>query len=102
LDQEGHLTTLGRQMAQLPLECRHSKLLLQSVALGCSEEALTLVSMVAAAGNLSALFRGKSKSQFAQPEGDKHTLVAMYNEWQKVGKQSSWCNEYNLSEESLQ
>ena len=46
LDDEGLLTRLGRRMAEFPLEPQLSKMLIQSVHLGCSEEALTIVSML--------------------------------------------------------
>ncbi len=46
LDDEGLLTRLGRRMAEFPLEPQLSKMLIQSVHLGCSEEVLTIVSML--------------------------------------------------------
>lgn len=46
LDDEGLLTRLGRKMAEFPLEPQLSKVLLTSVDLGCSEEVLTVVSML--------------------------------------------------------
>ena len=46
LDNEGLLTRLGRRMAEFPLEPQLCKMLIQSVHLGCSEEILTIVSML--------------------------------------------------------
>ena len=46
LDDEGLLTRLGRRMAEFPLEPQLSKMLIQSVHSGCSEEVLTIVSML--------------------------------------------------------
>ncbi len=46
LDDEGLLTRLGRRMAEFPLEPQLSKMLIQSVNLGCSDEVLTIVSML--------------------------------------------------------
>ena len=46
LDDEGLLTRLGRRMAEFPLAPQLSKMLIQSVHLGCSEEILTIVSML--------------------------------------------------------
>ena len=46
LDEEGLLTRLGRRMAEFPLEPQLSKMLIQSVHLGCSEEILTVVSVL--------------------------------------------------------
>ncbi|XP_034415247.1 ATP-dependent RNA helicase DHX8-like [Cyclopterus lumpus] len=46
LDDEGLLTRLGRRMAEFPLEPMLCKMLIMSVHLGCSEEMLTIVSML--------------------------------------------------------
>lgn len=46
LDDEGLLTRLGRRMAEFPLDPNLAKMLIMSVHLGCSEEILTIVSML--------------------------------------------------------
>lgn len=46
LDDEGLLTRLGRRMAEFPLEPNLSKMLIMSVHLQCSDEILTVVSML--------------------------------------------------------
>ena len=46
LDEEGLLTRLGRRMAEFPLEPMLSKMLIMSVHLACSDEVLTIVSML--------------------------------------------------------
>lgn len=46
LDDEGLLTRLGRRMAEFPLPPTLSKMLIQSVHLACSDEILTIVSML--------------------------------------------------------
>lgn len=47
LDNEGLLTRLGRRMAEFPLEPNLSKMLIMSaVQLQCSDEILTIVSML--------------------------------------------------------
>lgn len=46
LDNEGLLTRLGRRMAEFPLEPNLSKMLIMSVHLQCSDEILTIVSML--------------------------------------------------------
>ena len=48
LDDEGLLTRLGRKMAEFPLEPPMSKVLIASVDLGCAEEILTILAMLAA------------------------------------------------------
>jgi ATP-dependent RNA helicase DHX8/PRP22 len=46
LDDEGLLTKLGRLMAEFPLEPQLAKMMLTSVDLGCSDEIITVVSML--------------------------------------------------------
>ena len=46
LDDEGLLTKLGRVMAEFPLEPQLAKMILTSVDFGCSEEIITIVSML--------------------------------------------------------
>lgn len=46
IDDEGLLTKLGRRMAEFPLEPQLAKMLIMSVHLGCSEEILTIASML--------------------------------------------------------
>ena len=98
LDDEGLLTRLGRRMAEFPLEPRLCKVLLQSVALGCSEEALTVVSMLSVQ---NVFYRPKDKqaladskkAKFNQPEGDHLTLLAVYNAWRNNKLSTAWCYE---------
>ncbi|GJR30781.1 probable pre-mRNA-splicing factor ATP-dependent RNA helicase DEAH5 [Tanacetum coccineum] len=46
LDEEGHLTKLGRKMVEFSLEPPLSKMLIASVDLGCSDKILTLIAMI--------------------------------------------------------
>jgi ATP-dependent RNA helicase DHX8/PRP22 len=80
LDEEGLLTRLGRKMAEFPLEPNLSKMLILSVDLGCSEEILTITSMLSVE---SPFFRPRDKqaqadmkkAKFHQAEGDHLTLT---------------------------
>ncbi|KAH7826471.1 ATP-dependent RNA helicase DHX8/PRP22 [Monocercomonoides exilis] len=96
LDEEGLLTPIGRRMAEFPLEPQLSKMLLTSVELGCTEEILTIASMISVE---TIFFRPKDKQleadakkqAFSQPEGDHLTYLTIYNRWQKEGYSSTWC-----------
>ncbi|KAI6197168.1 hypothetical protein M3Y94_01192300 [Aphelenchoides besseyi] len=96
LDDDGLLTRLGRRMAEFPLEPSLSKLLIMSVDLSCSEEVLTIVSMLSVE---NLFYRPKEKqeladekkSKFHQPEGDHCTLLAVYNSWKHHNFSPSWC-----------
>ncbi|MCL4120142.1 UNVERIFIED_CONTAM: hypothetical protein GTU68_023811 [Idotea baltica] len=98
LDDEGLLTRLGRRMAEFPLEPNLSKMLIMSVHLQCSEEILTIVSMLSIQ---NVFYRPKEKqaladqkkAKFNQAEGDHLTLLAVYNSWKNNKFSSAWCYE---------
>ncbi|EFA09691.1 ATP-dependent RNA helicase DHX8 [Tribolium castaneum] len=98
LDDEGLLTRLGRRMAEFPLEPNLSKMLIMSVALQCSDEILTIVSMLSVQ---NVFYRPKDKqaiadqkkAKFNQPEGDHLTLLAVYNSWKNNKFSNAWCYE---------
>ncbi|XP_065370268.1 ATP-dependent RNA helicase DHX8 [Calliphora vicina] len=98
LDDEGLLTRLGRRMAEFPLEPNLSKMLIMSVALQCSDEILTVVSMLSVQ---NVFYRPKDKqaladqkkAKFNQIEGDHLTLLAVYNSWKNNKFSNAWCYE---------
>jgi len=106
LDDEGLLTRLGRRMAEFPMEPPLSKTLIQSVDLGCSDEILTLVSML----NVQNVFyRPKEKqtqadskrSKFFQAEGDHLTSLAVYQAWANSKFSNPWCFENFIQARSM-
>ncbi|CAD6208303.1 GSCOCG00003312001-RA-CDS [Cotesia congregata] len=98
VDDEGLLTRLGRRMAEFPLEPNLSKMLIMSVHLQCSDEILTIVSMLSVQ---NVFYRPKDKqpladqkkAKFNQAEGDHLTLLAVYNSWKNNKFSSPWCHE---------
>ena len=62
LDDEGLLTKLGRLMAEFPLEPQLAKMMLTSVDLGCSDEIITIVSMLSVQ---NVFYRPREKQQLA-------------------------------------
>lgn len=98
LDDEGLLTRLGRKMAEFPLEPQMSKILISSVDFGCSEEVLTIVSMLSVE---NVFYRPKEKqaqadmkrAKFFQPEGDHLTLLTVYQSWAANKFSNPWCFE---------
>ncbi|KAH7966934.1 hypothetical protein HPB49_020787 [Dermacentor silvarum] len=98
LDNEGLLTRLGRRMAEFPLSPNLAKMLIMSVHLGCSEEILTVVSMLSVQ---NVFYRPKDKqaladqkkAKFNQAEGDHLTLLAVYNSWKNNKFSNAWCYE---------
>ncbi|OWA49823.1 ATP-dependent RNA helicase DHX8 [Hypsibius exemplaris] len=106
LDDEGLLTKLGRRMAEFPLEPNLAKMLILSVHLSCSDEILTVVSML----NVQNVFyrpkekqaiADQKKAKFNQPEGDHLTLLSVYNSWKNHKFSHAWCYENFVQERTL-
>ncbi|KAL4372481.1 hypothetical protein AHAS_Ahas06G0270100 [Arachis hypogaea] len=99
LDEEGLLTKLGRKMAEFPLDPPLSNMLLASVDLGCSDEILTIISMIQT-GNIFYRPREKhaqaNRAKFFQPEGDHFTLLAVYEAWKAKKFSEPWCFEHRI------
>lgn len=98
LDDEGLLTRLGRKMADFPVEPSLAKALVYSVDLGCSDEMLTIVSML----NIQTVFyrpkekqsqADQKKAKFHDPSGDHLTMLNVYNSWKHSGFSNAWCFE---------
>lgn len=98
LDNEGLLTRLGRKMAEFPLDPPMSKVLLASVDLGCSDEIITIMSMLQVQ-NIFYRTRDRQaqadqrRARLFQPEGDHLTFLAIYNAWTEANLAPSWCYE---------
>ncbi|KAH9596472.1 ATP-dependent RNA helicase dhx8, variant 2 [Schistosoma haematobium] len=94
------------KMAEFPLEPMLSKMLIMSVHLQCSEEVLTVVSMLSVQ---NVFYRPKEKTELAdqrkakfhQPEGDHLTLLAVYNAWKNNKFSAPWCYDNFLQARTL-
>ncbi|KAF9162478.1 DEAH-box ATP-dependent RNA helicase prp22 [Actinomortierella ambigua] len=106
LDSEGLLTKLGRKMAVFPMEPPLAKMLILSTDLQCSEEILTIVSMLSVQ---NVFHRPKDKqaqadskkAKFHQPEGDHLTLLTVYNGWKASKFSNPWCFENFIQARSM-
>ncbi|KAH8739446.1 pre-mRNA splicing factor ATP-dependent RNA helicase [Cryptosporidium ryanae] len=106
LDEEGFLTRLGRKMAELPMEPKLSKMVLSSVDLGCSDEIITITSMLSVQ---NVFYRPKDKqaeadrkkSKFYHYQGDHLTYLNVYNSWKKQRYSVPWCFENFLQSRAL-
>ncbi|MCL7033801.1 hypothetical protein MKW94_025412 [Papaver nudicaule] len=108
LDAEGLLTKLGSKMAEFPLDPPLSKMLLAGVYLSCSEEIITIISMIQT-GNI--FYRpseeeeqeeaDQKRAQFLHPEGDHLTLLAVYEAWKANNFSAPWCFENFVQPRSL-
>lgn len=106
LDNLGDLTNLGRKMSAFPMEPSLSKLLITSVEYGCSEEMITIVSMLSVP---NVFYRPKERQEEADAqrekfwvhESDHLTYLQVYSAWRANRYSEGWCVKHFLHGKSL-
>ena len=107
LDNIGDLTRMGRRMTAFPMDPSLAKLLITSSELyGCSEEILTIVSMLSVP---SVFYRPKERQEeadaarekFFDPESDHLTLLHVYTQWRSNNYADGWCIRHFLHPKAL-
>ena len=96
LDNIGDLTSMGKKMTAFPMDPSLAKLIITSEEYGCSEEMLTIVSMLSVP---SVFYRPKERQEesdaarekFFVPESDHLTLLHVYTQWKSNGYSDAWC-----------
>lgn len=96
LDNIGDLTPMGKKMTAFPMDPSLAKLIITSEEYGCSEEMLTIVSMLSVP---SVFYRPKERQEesdaarekFFVPESDHLTLLHVYTQWRSNGYSDAWC-----------
>ncbi|GMT15697.1 hypothetical protein PFISCL1PPCAC_6994 [Pristionchus fissidentatus] len=99
LNHRGELTKLGRRMAEFPCDPCMSKMIIASEKYGCSEEIVTIASMLSV--NAAVFYRPKAmvihadsaRKGFWSPAGDHVTLMNVYNKWKETDFNMQWCME---------
>ncbi|KAL6619308.1 hypothetical protein ACP70R_034447 [Stipagrostis hirtigluma subsp. patula] len=98
LNCRGELTKAGQRMAELPLDPMLAKAIVASEQYGCSEEVLTVASMLSA-GN-AVFYRPRDRAVLADAArqrfnagsaGDHVALLNVYSEWEASGYSAQWC-----------
>ncbi|KAF7934803.1 uncharacterized protein EAE98_002848 [Botrytis deweyae] len=106
LDNIGELTDIGRKMTAFPMDPPLAKLLITSEKYGCTEEMLTIVSMLSVP---SVFYRPKERQEesdsarekFFVPESDHLTYLNVYLQWKSNGHSDAWCTRHFLHPKSL-
>ncbi|TIA90553.1 hypothetical protein E3P99_01514 [Wallemia hederae] len=101
LDNTGQLTSLGRKLSDFPMAPSLAKILVISVDYNCSQEVLTIVSMLSVP---SVFYRPKERAEesdaarekFFVPESDHLTLLHVYAQWVSNGCSDAWANRHWL------
>ncbi|KIJ45233.1 hypothetical protein M422DRAFT_227959 [Sphaerobolus stellatus SS14] len=101
LDNIGNLTPIGRKMSEFPMEPSMAKMLIQSVEYKCSQEMLTIVSMLSVP---SVFYRPKERQEeadaarekFQVAESDHLTLLNVFNQWKAHHHRDDWAIKHFL------
>ncbi|EPS69425.1 hypothetical protein M569_05341, partial [Genlisea aurea] len=105
IDENGSITSLGRTMAELPLEPSLSRALLEANELGCLSQALTVAAMLSAETTLiPSHSMSAEKKRKHQPStlpngfglGDHIQLLQIYELWHQIDDKADWCRANNL------
>ncbi|KAI3380849.1 hypothetical protein SNEBB_002371 [Seison nebaliae] len=97
LNDEGELTETGKLMSEFPLDPQLSKMLISSCDYNCSNEILSIVSLLSAANcfirpNDMKQMADEKKQQFSHADGDHLTLLNVYHSFKQNGSTSQWCH----------
>ncbi|KAG4208365.1 hypothetical protein ERO13_A03G128100v2 [Gossypium hirsutum] len=105
IDENGSITSIGRTMAELPLEPSLSRTLIEANEYGCLSQALTVAAMLSAETNL---LPGRSKNNEKKRKypplelpdgsgfGDHIQLLQIYECWDENDYDIGWCKDYDL------
>ncbi|XP_022380382.1 putative ATP-dependent RNA helicase DHX33 isoform X2 [Enhydra lutris kenyoni] len=100
------LTPVGRKMAAFPLDPKFAKTLLLSPKFHCTEEILTVVSLLSVD---SVLYDPPSRRdevqavrrKFMSSEGDHITLLNIYRAFKNLGGSKDWCRENFVNSKNM-
>ncbi|TPX36562.1 hypothetical protein SmJEL517_g01215 [Synchytrium microbalum] len=107
LNDRGELTKLGRRMAEFPIDPMLSKTLVAAEKYGCTEEVVSIVSMLSANNAIfyrpkdKAVHADKAKKNFYRTGGDHLMLLAIWNAWVETNYSIQWCYENYLQHKTL-
>eukprot|EP01052_Picozoa_sp_SAG31_P011668 SAG31_NODE_665_length_12992_cov_3.676181_2_plen_285_part_00 len=93
-------------MSEFPLDPALSKMLIMAEQFKCTEEVLTVVSMLSVP---TVFFRPKDREEesdaarekFFVPESDHLTLLHCYNQWKMNGYSAQWCAKHFINAKAL-
>lgn len=103
----GELTDLGKKMTSFPMDPSLAKLVItSSTTYACSEEIVTIVSMLSVP---SVFYRPKerleesdaAREKFFVHDSDHLTLLTVYQQWVANGCKDGWCTKHFLHPKAL-
>lgn len=106
LNSKGQLTLIGRQMAEFPTNPMLAKVVLSSGEFNCTDEILTIVSMLDESAAL--FYRPKEKKMLAdsardsfKQSSDHLTLLEIFNRWAESDYSLQWCRDNFIQHKTL-
>ncbi|XP_062157376.1 probable pre-mRNA-splicing factor ATP-dependent RNA helicase DEAH4 [Alnus glutinosa] len=105
IDENGSITSIGRTMAELPLEPSLSRTLMEANECGCLSQALSVAAMLSAE---TTLLPGRSKGNEKKRKhtpldlpdgsgwGDHIQLLQIYEHWDRTNHDIGWCKDHDL------
>ncbi|KAG0322653.1 putative ATP-dependent RNA helicase dhr2 [Dissophora globulifera] len=98
LDDEGHLTDIGKKMAAFPVDPPFAKVLLQSEKMECTREAIDIISLLSVDSIFSAPSAkreeaNEARQKFTSLDGDHLTLLNTLRAYESVKGDRDWCRE---------
>ncbi|KAK7441719.1 hypothetical protein VKT23_016382 [Stygiomarasmius scandens] len=107
LNDRGELTKLGRRMAEFPVDPMLSKAIISSEQYQCTDEVLTIISMLSESGSLfyrpkdKKLHADQARQNFVRSGGDHFTLLNVWEQWADTNYSQQFCYEQFLQFKSL-
>ncbi|KAH9986719.1 P-loop containing nucleoside triphosphate hydrolase protein [Russula vinacea] len=107
LNDRGELTKLGRRMAEFPVDPMLSKAIIASEDYSCTDEILTIVSMLSESATLfyrpkdKRLHADQARQNFVRAGGDHFTLLNVWEQWADTNYSQQFCYEQFLQYKSL-
>ncbi|KAJ6509009.1 pre-mRNA splicing factor [Mycena sanguinolenta] len=107
LNDRGELTKLGRRMAEFPVDPMLSKAIISSEKYVCTDEVLTIISMLSESGSLfyrpkdKKLHADQARQNFVRPGGDHFTLLNIWEQWAETNYSQQFCYEQFLQFKSI-
>ncbi|KIK94744.1 hypothetical protein PAXRUDRAFT_428395 [Paxillus rubicundulus Ve08.2h10] len=107
LNDRGELTKLGRRMAEFPVDPMLSKTIIESEKYVCTDEVLTIISMLSESSSLfyrpkdKKLHADQARQNFVRAGGDHFTLLNVWEQWADTNYSQQFCYEQFLQFKSL-
>jgi len=106
LNDDGELTEVGQQMSEFPLDPQLGKLLIASSKYNCSNEILSIVSMLSVPHVFlrppeARKAADEAKDRFAHIDGDHLSLLNVFHAWKQNNCDPQWCWDNFVSERAL-